>query len=315
MNAAGHRWVKTQELVHSICAYPCPSVCICGSTSVPVLLEAVMMRSSELAAIVADRLEAIRSRKPLVHHITNLVVMNETANATLAIGALPVMAHAREEVAEMVGAAGALLLNIGTLTPATVESMLIAGRRANELGVPIVLDPVGAGATRLRTDAALQLLRELKVTIVRGNAGEVGVVAGAGGEVKGVESMGVRGDVAEIGRALAARFGATAAITGKRDVITDGRRTAFVDNGHPMLTTITGTGCTATTMVAAFAAVEPDPVLAATAGLVAFGIAGELAAANAAGPGTFQAALFDALYGLSRETILEKCRAWVEPSP
>ena len=270
------------------------------------------MKPSELAVLIADRLEAIRSRKPLVHHITNMVVMNETANATLAIGALPVMAHAKEEVAEMVAAAGALVLNIGTLTPATVESMLIAGRRANELGVPVVLDPVGAGATRLRTDAALRILSEVRVAIVRGNAGEVGVVAGTGGEVKGVESMGVRGDVAAIGRALAARFGAAAAITGRRDVIVDGRRTACVDNGHVMLTTITGTGCTATTLVAAFAAVESDPLLAATAGLVAFGVAGELAADQAKGPGTFRAALFDAIYGLDRAIIAERCRAWIE---
>jgi hydroxyethylthiazole kinase len=270
------------------------------------------MTTSDLAAMVADRLEAIRSRKPLVHHITNMVVMNETANATLAIGALPVMAHAIEEVAEMVGAAGALVLNIGTLTPTIVESMLVAGQRANELGVPVVFDPVGAGATKLRTEAALQILRQVRVAIVRGNAGEVGVVAGAGGEVKGVESMGVRGDVAEIGRALVARFGSTAAITGRRDVVTDGKRTGYVDNGHVMLTTITGTGCTATTMVAAFAAVEPDPVFAATAGLVAFGIAGEVAAAKSAGPGTFQAQLFDALYALDRETITQRCRAWVE---
>lgn len=270
------------------------------------------MNTSELAALVADRLAAIRSRKPLLHHITNLVVMNETANATLAIGALPVMAHATEEVAEMVGAAGALVLNIGTLTPETVESMLVAGKRANELGVPVVFDPVGAGATRLRTDSAHRILRDVKVAIVRGNAGEVGVLAGAGGEVKGVESLGVKGDVAEIGRALARRYGATAAITGKRDVITDGRRTAYVDNGHVMLTAITGTGCTATTIVAAFAAVEPDPVLAATAGLVAFGIAGEVAAERSAGPGTFQAALFDALYALDRETIVRRCDARVE---
>lgn len=270
------------------------------------------MTSSEIARLIADRLEELRARKPLVHHITNMVVMNETANATLAIGALPVMAHAREEVAEMVGIAGALVLNIGTLTPSSVESMLVAGKRANELGVPVVFDPVGAGATRLRTDTALQLLRELKMAVVRGNAGEVGVVAGVGGEVRGVESIGVGGDVLEIGRALAAKHGTVAAITGKRDVITDGRRVAYVDNGHQMLTTITGTGCVSTTMVAAFAAVEPDPVLAATAGLVCLGIAGELAAGKAAGPGTFQAALFDALYNLDRPTIARLCRAEVQ---
>lgn len=268
--------------------------------------------TSELAVLIADRLDEIRSRKPLIHHITNMVVMNETANATLAIGALPVMAHAKEEVADMVAIAGALVLNIGTLTPDLIESMLIAGRRANELGVPVVHDPVGVGATPLRTRESTRLLNELRIKIVRGNAGEVGVLAGAGGEVRGVESVGASGDVAAIGRTLFQRFGAVAAITGKRDHIIDGDRVAVVDNGHQLLTTITGTGCTATTIVACFAAVEPDPVLAATAGLVALGIAGEVAAEHASGPGTFQAALFDALYSLDRKTIMERCRARIE---
>jgi hydroxyethylthiazole kinase len=271
-----------------------------------------MVDRDSLATLVADRLEEIRERKPLLHHITNLVVMNETANATLAIGALPVMAHAREEVAEMVGIAGALVLNIGTLTPDTIDSMLVAGRRANELGVPIVLDPVGAGATRLRTESVARLLDALRVAIVRGNAGEIGVVAGVGGEVKGVESMGAKGDLVEIGRRLASQHKTTAAISGQRDVIVDERRVGYCDNGHILLTTITGTGCVATTVVAAFAAVEPDPLLAATAGYVALGIAGEVAAERASGPGTFQPALFDALHALDRPTVLDRCRAWIE---
>jgi len=259
--------------------------------------------TASVAALVAERLAAIRERKPLIHHITNLVVMNETANATLAIGALPVMAHAREEVAEMVGIAGALVLNVGTLTPELIDSMAVAGRRANELGVPVVLDPVGAGATRLRTESVARLLRELKVTIVRGNAGEIGVVAGAGGEVRGVESYGAKGDLVEVGRRLAKLYGTTAAISGKRDIIVDGQRVGYCDNGHALLTKITGTGCVATTVIAAFAA---------TAGYAALGIAGEVAAERASGPGTFQPALFDALYALDRATILERCRAWVE---
>ncbi len=271
-----------------------------------------MLDRDSVATLVADRLEAIRAAKPLVHHMTNLVVMNETANATLAIGALPVMAHAREEVAEMVGIAGALVLNVGTLTPELIDAMAIAGRRANELGVPIVLDPVGAGATKLRTDSVARLLGELKVAIVRGNAGEIGVVAGAGGEVKGVESFGAKGDLVEVGRRLAVLHATTAAISGKRDVIVDARRVGYCDNGHILLTTITGTGCVATTIVAAFAAVEPDPLLAATAGYAALGIAGEVAAERASGPGTFQPALFDAIYALDRKTILERCKAWVE---
>ena len=266
----------------------------------------------DLADHITSQLEAIRARKPLIHHITNLVVTNQTANATLSIGALPVMANAPEEVAEMVEAAGALVLNIGTLSRATVESMLIAGRRASELDIPIVLDPVGAGATRMRTETARRLLQELRIRIVRGNAGEIGTVTGVGGEVRGVESMGVQRDVVETGRDLCRAYGVTAAITGRRDVVTDGGRVAFIDNGHRMLTAVTGTGCIATTLVAAFATVDPDPVLAAVGGLVCLGIAGEVAADDSSGPGSFLVALLDAIYGLDRATITRLCRASME---
>ena len=248
-------------------------------------------------------LEEVRSRRPLVHHITNLVVTNVTANATLAIGALPVMAHAYEEVEEMVQAAGALLLNIGTLTPSTVESMVAAGRKANELGIPVVLDPVGAGATRLRLNSARRLLEELKLAVVRGNAAEIGILAGRGGEIKGVESLGATGDLKETAVSLALETGAVVAITGKQDILSDGRRLALVDNGHPMLGTVTGTGCMATTMIAAFAAVEKDYLVAAAGALACFGLAGERAAEGAEGPGSFQVALFDWLYRLRGEDL------------
>src|SRR5215211_7844757 len=138
-------------------------------------------------------LRELRERKPLVHQITNYVVMNETANATLALGALPVMAHAREEVEEMVALAGALVINIGTLSPHWVDAMLTAGRAANARGVPVVLDPVGAGATRYRTDTARRLLDEVKVTVLRGNQGEIATLVGVEAEVRGVESIGVGG--------------------------------------------------------------------------------------------------------------------------
>ncbi len=251
----------------------------------------------------AAMLARIKSERPLVHHITNFVVMNDTANVTLHIGALPVMAHAAEEVAEMVAAAGALVLNPGTLTPAWVESMLIAGRRANELGVPIVLDPVGAGATELRTEAANQLLDGLKISIVRGNLGEVSALAGLGGEVKGVESVAGGASPLPVAQTLAKRREVTVAITGKRDVIVRGERAVGVDNGHQWLTTITGSGCMATTMVAVFAAVEPDPLLASAAGLACFGLAAELAARSSRGPGSFKVALMDALYNLTPDDV------------
>lgn len=257
---------------------------------------------------IAELRERVRQQRPLLHHITNLVVMNDTANVTLHIGGLPVMAHAREEVAEMVAAAGALVLNPGTLTPEWVESMLVAGKRANELGIPIVLDPVGAGATTLRTESNRRLLEELQIAVVRGNSGEIGALTGMGGVVKGVEAVVEVDDPVKVAQTLARRYRTTVAITGPRDIITDGTRVFGVDNGHPMLKTITGTGCAATTMIAAFAAVERDFTLAATAGLACFGLAAEIAARDARGPASFKVALFDAIYNLSREQILAGVR-------
>lgn len=252
---------------------------------------------------IAETFARVRAQTPLIHQITNFVVMNDTANITLHFGASPVMAHAAEEVEEMVSFAGALVLNIGTLTPEWIEAMLRAGRKANELKVPIVLDPVGVGATQLRTRSGQRLLQELDITIVRGNAGEIGALSGAGGTVKGVDSVeGVRDPeaVAEIARA----WGTVVAVTGKRDIISDGRQTLGVDNGHTWLTTLTGTGCMATTAIATFAAVERDPVLAAAGGLAVYGLAAELAAVEARGPASFKVAFFDQIYNLTPEQVM-----------
>ncbi len=254
---------------------------------------------------ISDDLERIRRERPLIHHITNMVVMNETANATLCLGALPVMAHAIEEVQEMVQVAGALVLNIGTLTNELVESMVVAGKRANDLGIPVVLDPVGAGATRMRTDAALCLMSEVKPDILRGNGAEISVLAGAGGQVRGVESISQASDLKQVASELAAARGCTVAITGRRDIVSDGKRTAVIENGHELLSRVTGTGCMATTSVAAFAAVEKDLFAAAVGGLVTIGIAGEKAAeVSGNGPGTFHVALYDSLAAVSKEDIL-----------
>jgi hydroxyethylthiazole kinase len=260
------------------------------------------------AMFAAELMTRVRARKPLIHHITNLVVMNETANMTLCAGALPVMAHAPEEVAEMASAAGALVLNIGTLTVEQVESMLLAGHRANERGIPIVLDPVGAGATRLRTDSALRLLNELKVSIVRGNLAEVAVLAGYKAEISGVESMGVSADAESVARAMAQKFDCVAAITGKVDVVSDGHRTARVSNGHAMMGTVTGTGCMATTMVACYAAVEHDCLVAAASALAVYGLAGETAASKSKGPGTFHVELYDAVASMIEDSVRNGAR-------
>jgi hydroxyethylthiazole kinase len=254
---------------------------------------------SQFGAACAELLTRIREQHPLIHHMTNFVVMNDTANATLALGAQPVMAHAKEEVAEMVSAAGALVLNPGTLTPEWVEAMLIAGKRANELGVPIVYDPVGVGATKLRNETGRRFLDLLKLAVIRGNSGEVGALAGAGGIVKGVDSVQGVQDPERVAQDLASRCDTVVAITGKRDIIADSKRVMGVDNGHPMLQTITGTGCMATTAIAIFCAVEKDHLLAATAALACYGLAAERAARRAKAPGSFRTALLDSLYQLT----------------
>ena len=258
---------------------------------------------SNPAIFAAELMSRVRTRKPLIHHITNLVVMNETANITLCAGALPVMAHAPEEVAEMVDAASALVLNIGTLTTGQIETMLLAGKRANQQGVPIVLDPVGAGATRLRTESAIRLLSELSISIVRGNVAEIAVLAGFQAKISGVESVAVAAQPAKVAQELAQKFHCVAAITGVVDVLSDGSRTARVSNGHAMMSTVTGTGCMATTFIACYAAVEPDKLLAASSALAIYGLAGEIAAKPAKGPGSFHVGLYDALAGLSEDAV------------
>jgi hydroxyethylthiazole kinase len=252
-------------------------------------------------------LRLVRERKPLVHQITNYVVMNETANATLALGALPVMAHSREEVAEMVRLAGALVLNIGTLSPHWVDAMLIAGKAANEAGVPVVLDPVGVGATSYRTETAKRILDEVDVAVLRGNAGEVATLVGVEAEVRGVESIAAGDDGAAIARAAASALGVVASVTGPVDHVSDGDRAAAIANGHALLAAVTGTGCMSSAITGCFLAVA-DPFDAAVAALVAFGVAGEEAARDATGPGSFHVGLYDALAALDPETLDGRAR-------
>jgi hydroxyethylthiazole kinase len=250
-------------------------------------------------------LAAVREKRPLVHHITNYVTVNDCANVTLCIGAAPVMAHARQEVAEMVAMAGALVLNIGTLDHAQVESMLMAGMKANDRGIPVILDPVGAGATRLRTETAHALLHKLHVSVLKGNAGEIAVLAGAEGKVRGVDSDGVKGDPAEIARKLADKLGIVVAVSGATDIVTDGMRTLLVDNGHPMMGTVSGTGCMAASVAGAFAAVTHDHVTSTAAAMASLGLAGERAALHYQGPSSYKIALLDETYRLKPEDLCQ----------
>jgi hydroxyethylthiazole kinase len=254
-------------------------------------------------------LRTMRERKPLVHQITNYVVMNETANATLAVGALPVMAHAREEVEEMARLASALVLNIGTLSPQWVESMLLAGGTATARDIPVVLDPVGAGATEYRSVTARRILDVVGVTVLRGNPGEVATLVGAAAEVRGVESIGAGLEAAELARTAARRLGVVASVTGAVDHVSDGDRVLAVSNGHELLAAVTGTGCMSSALTGCFLAAKPEaPLEAATEALAAFGVAAEDAADGAGGPGTFHARLYDALFNLDPATLEGRTR-------
>ncbi len=263
---------------------------------------------SEYAQRAAHNLAALRARKPLIHNITNFVVMNYTANALLAMGASPVMAHAPNEVAEMVGLAGALVLNIGTLTEEWIDSMLTAGRAAAERRLPVVLDPVGSGATALRTRSARRIIADVRPAVIRGNASEVLSLRDASSRTKGVDALHDVDGAAQTAAALARELNAVVAITGPVDLVTDGRRTARVANGHSLMGCVTGTGCTATAAIGAFLAVDPDPFRAAATALAYFGLAGEVAAEAAAAPGSFMIGMLDALYTISPEQLRKGCR-------
>lgn len=256
----------------------------------------------------AANLNKLRETRPLVHNITNFVVMNFTANILLAAGASPVMAHAENEVEEMVGFARALVLNIGTLTDDWVDAMVKAGQKATSLGVPIILDPVGAGATALRTTAAKRILAETSVSLVRGNASEILALAGAQANSKGVDAADSVEQATEQAIRLAAELKVPVAITGPQDLITDGSRVIRVNNGHPLMSCITGTGCGATAIIGAFSGVDPDPVSAAATALSYYGLAGERAAVDASGPGSFMIRFLDALYNLTPEELERDAR-------
>lgn len=254
-----------------------------------------------------EDLERIRAEKPLIHHITNFVAMNDSANITLAIGASPVMSHAHEEVQEMVSAASALLINIGTLDEYWIRSMLLAGKRANELNIPVLLDPVGAGATNLRIDAALKLMSEVSFTIIKGNYGEILSLAGGFGAVKGVDSASKDFD-ADLLREFAERMNCVAVATGKYDYFSDGETVFKLENGHELLASITASGCMLGSVMASFMAVQSDAMLAAVEGAVCYAIAGEIAAEKSSGTGTFRANLMDEVAALNAETVLERMR-------
>ncbi len=248
-------------------------------------------------------LEKVRVQKPIVHHLTNWVTIYDCANIVKTLGASPVMAHAKEEVADMTAIASSLVLNIGTLTVEFVEAMKLAAKAANRKGIPVILDVCGAGATPLRDQKVKELLSQGKINIMKGNASEIARVAGESVTTKGVDAGDVQGDITTMAKSLAAKKRCVVVVTGKEDIVTDGKKTCLVRNGDPMMTNIVGTGCMATSAIGTFAAVEKDLVFAATSGLVCFEIAAECAAKTSKGPASFKEKLFDCLFGLDEKTI------------
>ncbi|RKD25076.1 hydroxyethylthiazole kinase [Ammoniphilus oxalaticus] len=256
---------------------------------------------------IAELLERIRNHNPLVHSMTNVVVTNFTANGLLALGASPVMAYAKQEVADMARIAGAVVLNIGTLNETEVEAMLLAGQAANSAGVPLLFDPVGAGATPYRTNTARKIVRDTRVSILRGNAAEVANVVGQEWAIKGVDAGEGDGDIVDLAKKAAVALKTVVVITGETDIISDGKVTYAVKNGNALLTKVTGTGCLVTAVIGAFAAVESNLLIASIAALVSYGIAAETAARlkGAEGPGSFQIEFLNQLARLDGKQIRE----------
>lgn len=263
---------------------------------------------------IGKLLNSLKDKKPLVHHITNYVTVNDCANITLAIGASPVMADDINEVRDMVALASSLVINIGTLNSRSVESMIEAGKKANELDIPVVLDPVGAGATQYRTEVSKKILDEVKVSVVRGNLSEIKTLCGIKTLTRGVDvseetpsKSNELAEVKELAAALARKLNAVTAITGAVDVITDGNAIYSVENGHKIMSKVTGTGCMCTSLIGSYLGAGEDNLLAAVAGIVSMGIAGEIAYEgldkNHGGTGSLKVNIMDAIYNLNGEEI------------
>ena len=257
---------------------------------------------------ISRDLEEVRRQEPLVHNITNYVVMNLTANALLAVGASPVMAHAPEEVEDMVNIASALVINIGTLSKNWIESMLKAATQAQKKGIPVIYDPVGAGATPYRTRTIRTLMQTVPPAIVRGNASEIMACAGDAAKTKGVDSASTSEHALDSARWLNEKYGCVVCVSGKTDHIIAKKNAAMIKNGHAMMPKVTGLGCTATALCGALAAVNPDYFAATTAAMAVMGMAGEMAAEKAKGPASMQMHFLDALFNIKGEDIEKRLK-------
>ncbi|MFV0554056.1 MAG: hydroxyethylthiazole kinase [Mangrovibacterium sp.] len=250
------------------------------------------------AKSVYNNLCEVRKKAPLIHNITNYVVMNNTANALLAIGASPVMAHAIEEVEEMVKISSSLVINMGTLDNEWVKSMIAAGKKAAECEIPIIFDPVGAGATSYRTVVAHEIMRAFHPTVIRGNASEIMALCREKITTKGVDSSAESSQALQAAQTLAKENHCVVVVSGQQDVVCDEHQVLYVNNGNPLMAKVTGLGCTATAVVAAFVAVEKNTLIASAHAMSLMSLAGEMAGKLAKGPGSLQLEFIDKLYNI-----------------
>lgn len=274
-----------------------------------------MDMKNDWIAEIGRALERVRARKPLVHHITNYVTVNDCANITLAIGASPIMADDIAEVEAITSMSSALVLNIGTLNERTLQSMLAAGKAANERQIPVVFDPVGAGASQLRNRATEQILRQIQVSVLRGNLSEIRFTAGQNAATKGVDASDAdlrsgREAGRSIAESVSRKFGCVTVITGVTDILSDGERTVYLGNGTKRLSDVTGTGCMCTSLIGAFCGATTDRLTAAAGGVLAMGIAGEIAAERTGetGSGSFHTAVLDAVSRLDSEILMKRAK-------
>jgi len=250
---------------------------------------------------VKKNIEKLREENPLILNITNLVVTNITANALLAIGASPVMAFAKEEIEDMVSISQAVVINIGTLTKDVVEAMFLAINKANKLGIPVIFDPVGAGATKYRNEISSKIMEEFKIDIVRGNASEIANIAGEKIKTKGVDSTEGVDNIVQLAKLGAKKYGCTVCVSGKNDIVTNADETYLISNGDIALTKITGSGCISTAIIGAFAAIDKNFISACVTGALIVGISGEKAAKTSKGLGSFQVNFFDNLSNFDKK--------------
>ena len=252
-----------------------------------------------------ENIQKVKNISPLVHNITNYVVMNSSANALLAAGASPIMAHAENEVKDMVKIASALVINIGTLSKKWVDAMKIALKEANKLKKPVVFDPVGAGATSYRTEIVKELLYTGTMSVIRGNASEIMAILSANQKTKGVDSTESASNAVEIAKILNKKYNCVICISGEIDYIISANEIAQIHNGHELMARVTGMGCTSTALIGAFAGIEENSFVAAVSGMALMGVAGELAVSTSIGPGSLQMHFYDKLHNITSDEFFK----------